>query len=226
MATKSIHFYFDYISPFAYFAWRQLPSIAEKYNRRIEAHPVVFGKLLDHWGQLGPAEIAPKRNWLHQFCLRYAVVNGFEYNPPKYHPFNPLAALRMSLAEVSGTHQHRLITAIFESGWSRGKDLGDLPTLISLMDEQGLDGAYLSEEIANAEVKNLLVNETATAIEKGVFGVPSMIVDGNLFWGNDQMEHIELVLADKDPLGSDQRNALERPRAIDRKSFKERETHS
>ena len=226
MATKSIHFYFDYISPFAYFAWRQLPSIAEKYNRRIEAHPVVFGKLLDHWGQLGPAEIAPKRNWLHQFCLRYAVVNGFEYNPPKYHPFNPLAALRMSLAEVSGTHQHRLITAIFESGWSRGKDLGDLPTLISLMDEQGLDGAYLSEEIANAEVKNLLVNETATAIEKGVFGVPSMIVDGNLFWGNDQMEHIELVLADKDPLGSDQRNALERPRAIDRKSFKERETQS
>ena len=226
MATKSIHFYFDYISPFAYFAWRQLPSIAEKYNRRIEAHPVVFGKLLDHWGQLGPAEIAPKRNWLHQFCLRYAVVNGFEYNPPKYHPFNPLAALRMSLAEVSGTHQHRLITAIFESGWSRGKDLGDLPTLISLMDEQGLDGAYMSEEIGNAEVKNLLVNETATAIEKGVFGVPSMIVDGNLFWGNDQMEHIELVLADKDPLGSDQRNALERPRAIDRKSFKERETHS
>ena len=226
MATKSIHFYFDYISPFAYFAWRQLPSIAEKYNRRIEAHPVVFGKLLDHWGQLGPAEIAPKRNWLHQFCLRYAVVNGFEYNPPKYHPFNPLAALRMSLAEVSGTHQHRLITAIFESGWSRGKDLGDLPTLISLMDEQGLDGAYLSEEIANAEVKNLLVNETAMAIEKGVFGVPSMIVDGNLFWGNDQMEHIELVLADKDPLGSDQRNALERPRAIDRKSFKERETQS
>ncbi len=226
MATKPIHFYFDYISPFAYFAWRQLPSIAEKYNRRIEAHPVVFGKLLDHWGQLGPAEIAPKRNWLHQFCLRYAVVNGFEYNPPKYHPFNPLAALRMSLAEVSGTHQHRLITAIFESGWSRGKDLGDLPTLISLMDEQGLDGAYLSEEIANAEVKNLLVNETATAIEKGVFGVPSMIVDGNLFWGNDQMEHIELVLADRDPLGSHQRNALERPRAIDRKSFKERETQS
>ena len=226
MATKSIHFYFDYISPFAYFAWRQLPSIAEKYNRRIEAHPVVFGKLLDHWGQLGPAEIASKRNWLHQFCLRYAVVNGFEYNPPKYHPFNPLAALRMSLAEVSGTHQHRLITAIFESGWSRGKDLGDLPTLISLMDEQGLDGAYLSEEIANAEVKNLLVNETAMAIEKGVFGVPSMIVDGNLFWGNDQMEHIELVLADRDPLGSHQRNALERPRAIDRKSFKERETQS
>ena len=226
MATKSIHFYFDYISPFAYFAWRQLPSIAEKYNRRIEAHPVVFGKLLDHWGQLGPAEIAPKRKWLNQFCLRYAVVNGFEYNPPKYHPFNPLAALRMSLAEVSGTHQHRLITAIFESGWSRGKDLGDLPTLISLMDEQGLDGAYLSEEIANAEVKNLLVNETAMAIEKGVFGVPSMIVDGNLFWGNDQMEHIELVLADRDPLGSHQRNALERPRAIDRKSFKERETQS
>lgn len=221
MSSKSIHFYFDYISPFAYFAWRQLPAIAKKYNRQIEAHPVVFGKLLDHWGQLGPAEIAPKRNWLHQFCLRYAAVNGFEYNPPKYHPFNPLAALRMSLKEVSGNNQHQVISTIFESGWSRGEDLGDLPTLIALLDEQTVDGEHLGREAARPDVKNLLVNETAMAIEKGVFGVPSIIIDDKLFWGNDQMEHIELVLAGKDPVGPDKLSVLERPRAIDRKVFTE-----
>ena len=61
MSLKSIHFYFDYISPYSYFAWRKLPLLAKKYKRQIEAHPVVFGKLLDKWGQLGPAEIPPKR---------------------------------------------------------------------------------------------------------------------------------------------------------------------
>ena len=78
-----IHFYFEYLSPYAYFAWRQLPALARQYDCQIEAHPVVFGKLLDKWGQLGPAEIPPKQQWLNQYCLRYAALNGFEYNPPK-----------------------------------------------------------------------------------------------------------------------------------------------
>ena len=121
MALKSIHFYFDYISPFAYFTWRRLPTLAKKYRCKIKAHPVVFGKLLDKWGQLGPAEISSKRSWMNRYCLRYAALNKFEYNPPKKHPFNPLPALRMSLKQVSGNDQFQVIDAIFEGGWSLGK---------------------------------------------------------------------------------------------------------
>ena len=108
MKSKLIHFYFDYISPFAYFAWRKLPSIAKKYKYEIEAHPVVFGKLLDRWGHLGPAEIPPKRNWLNQYCLRYAAINGFEYNPPKKHPFNPLAA-KYTFSACGGLPQYFVV---------------------------------------------------------------------------------------------------------------------
>ena len=225
MSSKSIHFYFDYISPYAYFAWRRLPSLAKKYNRKIEAHSVVFGKLLDKWGQLGPAEIPPKNNWLNQYCLRYSAINGFEYNPPKKHPFNPLAALRMSLKEVSGINQFQVIDAIFEGGWSQGADLGDLPTLISLLEKQSIDGENVSQQISKPYVKNLLVNETNVAIDKGVFGVPSIIIDDNLFWGNDQMEHIELLLDGKDPLNREKLSLHEsRARGIDRKAFKEKNT--
>ena len=225
MSSKSIHFYFDYISPYAYFAWRRIPSLAKKYNRKIEAHPVVFGKLLDKWGQLGPAEIPPKNNWLNQYCLRYSAINGFEYNPPKKHPFNPLAALRMSLKEVSGINQFQVIDAIFKGGWSQGADLGDLSTLICLLKKQHIDGENLSKQVYKQKVKNLLVHETNTAIEMGVFGVPSIIIDNNLFWGNDQIEHIELLLAGKDPLDREKFNAqIKRPRAIDRKVFKKIDT--
>ena len=221
MSSKSIHFYFDYISPYAYFAWRRLPSLAKKYNRQIEAHPIVFGKLLDKWGQLGPAEIPPKKNWLNRYCLRYSAINGFEYNPPKKHPFNPLAALRMSLKEVSGINQFQVIDAIFEGGWSQGADLGDLPTLIALLEKQSIDGVNFSQQISKRCVKDSLINETKVAIDMGVFGVPSIIIDDNLFWGNDQMEHIELLLAGKDPLNRKKLNLHEsRPRGIDRKAFK------
>ena len=153
MQPKSIDFYFDYISPFAHFAWRNVTSLAKRYDCQIHAHPVVFGKLLDKWGQLGPAEITPKRKWLHQYCLRYAALNGFAYNPPKFHPFNPLAALRMSLKEVSGDNQHQVIDAIFEGGWCRGEDLGDLPTLVSLLEERAIEATLLSQQIAEPNVK-------------------------------------------------------------------------
>ena len=218
--VSKIHFYFDFISPYAYFAWRKLPILAKKYNREIEAHPVVFGKLLDKWGQLGPAEIPPKRNWLNAYCLRYAALNGFKYNPPKKHPFNPLAALRMSLKEVSGDDQLRVIDSIFKGGWSHGADLGDLSTLISLLTNQSIDGESLSHKILELDIKELLINETSHAIEKGVFGVPTIIIDDNLFWGNDQMDHIELLLDGKDPLDRERLNDQERPRAIDRRAFK------
>ena len=222
MASK-IHFYFDFISPYAYFAWRKLPALAKKYNREIEAHPVVFGKLLDKWGQLGPAEIPPKRNWLNEYCFRYAALNGFKYNPPKKHPFNPLAALRMSLKEVSGDDQLRVIDSIFEEGWSHGADLGDLSTLTSLLTRQSIDGETLSKNVSESEIKELLIDETTYAIEKGVFGVPTIIIDDNLFWGNDQMDHIELLLDGKDPLDRERLNDQERPRAIDRKAFKKQD---
>lgn len=198
--TEKIHFYFDFISPYAYFAWRRLPSLAKKYNREIEAHPFVFGKLLDKWGQLGPAEIPPKNSWLRQYCLRYAAFNGFELNPPKTHPFNPLTALRMSLKEVSGVDQLRVIDAIFEGGWSQGADLGDSTSLISLLKQQSINGESLSQKVLESDIKDLLIDETNRAIEKGIFGVPTIIVDDNLFWSNDQMDHIELLLNGKDPL--------------------------
>ena len=217
---KKIHFYFDFISPYAYFAWRKLPTLAKKYNREIEAHPIVFGKLLDKWGQLGPAEIPPKNSWLRQYCLRYAALNGFEFNPPKTHPFNPLTALRMSLKEVSGDEQLRVIDAIFKGGWSHGADLGDSTSLISLLKKHSINGESLNQKVLESDIKDLLINETNRAIEKGIFGVPTIIVDDNLFWGNDQMDHIELLLNGKDPLDHEKLDDQERPRAIDRKAFK------
>ena len=129
----------------------------------------------------------------------------------------------MSLKEVSGADQLKVIDVIFKGGWSQGADLGDLSTLISLLAKQSINGEILSQKISETEIKNLLINETNNAIQKGVFGVPTIIIDDNLFWGNDQMDHIELLLDGKDPLDREKLNDQLRPRAIDRKALKNKD---
>ena len=127
----------------------------------------------------------------------------------------------MSLKEVSGIHQKIVIDTIFDKGWSPGIDLGNLTTLVSILEEKSLDGLSFSRQISKPEVKKLLIKETNIAIEKGVFGVPSFIINDSLFWGNDQMEHIELLLSGNDPLDKKILNVyLNRPRAIDREIVK------
>ena len=69
---KELEFYFDYLSPYAYFAWHGLERLCQDQVIEVTFKPVVFGKLLDYWGQLGPAEIPPKREWLMRYCLFYA----------------------------------------------------------------------------------------------------------------------------------------------------------
>ena len=92
-----------------------------------------------------------------------------------------------------------------------------------LLVEQSIDRETLSQKIIDPQVKDALVSETNMAIEKGVFGVPTVIVDGTLFWGNDQMGHLELLLSGQDPLDRDKLSALQkRERAIDRKAFQDR----
>ena len=217
---RTLHFYFDFISPFAYFAWRQIPDICDEYGVSLQAHPVVFGKLLDHWGQLGPAEIPPKRQWLFRYCLRYAASQGFNYDPPRFHPFNPLPALRMALPEVSGEQQRAVISAIFEAGWSRGADLGEPNSLLEILRHADIPCEEFLNRIEDPAVKDRLKAETAAAIDQGVFGVPSIIVDGDLHWGNDQLEYIRLILQGKDPIDITQLETMQpRERAIDRRAY-------
>ena len=220
---RELHFYFDFISPYAYFSWRWLQPFCRQHRLTLIPHPVVFGKLLDHWGQLGPAEVKPKKAALYRYCYRYAHAEGFNFNPPQRHPFNPLPALRLSLKEVSGEQQQALISAIFEAGWSRGADLSCEHTLKQLVTDVGLDADITMARIQEADVKALLVQETQEALAQDVFGVPTFVLDGELFWGNDQREHLKLCVEGDDPLD---REALEemlaRARGIDRKQFQNR----
>jgi 2-hydroxychromene-2-carboxylate isomerase len=198
--TRTIHFYFDYISSNAYLAWARLPTLARTYECSIEPVPVLFAGLLEAYGQLGPAEVAVKAMWMGKNNLRKAAVLGIPLNPPKFHPFNPLLALRASSLPMADDRRHALITALFDAVWVRRLHVSEPDVVRAMANEVGLDGEAVIERASLPETKALLRSQTDNAVGLGVFGVPSMQFDGEVFWGHDDIPYLELRLAGRDPL--------------------------
>ncbi len=201
--SPRLTFWFDPISPYAYFAWIRVRDIAQRNGASLRLQPVLFAAILDHHGQLGPAEIPAKRQHTFKDIARYAAERGIELTGPATHPFNPLTALRLCLCEVSGDQQARVIDAVFRAGWGRGIDLGNPDALRACLDAAGLDGSALLASTRDPHVKEALKAATAEAIAAGVFGVPTVRCDGELFWGNDRLHYVELCLQGRDPLPAD-----------------------
>ena len=170
--------YFDFVSPFAYLQSERLPALAPRITVRYK--PVLFAGILGTHGQLGPAEIAAKRAFTYRFVLWQAKQQGILLKLPHEHPFNPLPLLRLAIAcdcEASAIHR------IFRFVWRDGR-LPDLPIeWAELTQDLGLPHA--DTRIAEPEVKDTLRRYTDEAIALGVFGVPTLAVRGELFWGAD-----------------------------------------
>jgi len=193
-------FYFDYISTNAYLAWLQMPTIARRHGYVLEPVPVLFAGLLDAHGTTGPAEVPAKSLWMFKNNLRKAALSGVPLNPPAFHPFNPLLALRVTSLARDLDECDALIGRLFEAVWVRGEHVSEPEIVERAARDVGLDGAALVAAAAESEAKTRLREQTDDAIAHGVFGVPSMEVNGEVFWGYDDLPYLELHMAGEDPL--------------------------
>jgi 2-hydroxychromene-2-carboxylate isomerase len=183
---KHINFYLDFISPYAYLAFEHLPEALKGLSYSVSYRPVLFAAMLKHHGQLGPAEIAPKRDWTYRQALWHAHSKGIPMQVPASHPFNPLPLLR--LASACGTPadpasiNRYVCETIFRHVWQGGAEAADeqrLAALTALLAPQH----QLSADYAKAQLKK----NTDEAIALKLFGVPAMEVDGKIFWGFDAL---------------------------------------
>lgn len=181
--------YFDIISPFAHLALTQLDAI--RTYRPVVLKPLVFGGVLKAWGQLGPAEIAPKRVHTYRLATHTAQAMGVPFRFPPTHPFNPLAMLRL-LTALDGNEA--AVAAAFSLVWGEGRDANDAQVLQDVADAAGRPDALAL--IGEQEVKDRLRRTTEDAVAAGVFGVPSLVIDGEVFWGADAMAMAQDYLAD------------------------------
>lgn len=195
-----MRFYFDYESPNACLAWKELPRLAATHGCTIEILPVLYAALLDAHGTVGPGEAPAKGGWMMTNVLRKAAMLGLKLNPPPFFPFNPVLALRMSLLPLEADQRRALIDALFDAVWVRQLHVSEPEVAQRVANEIGLDGRALVQQAQSPEIKKMLRDRTDDAIARGVFGVPTMEVDGQLFWGYDDFPFLDLFLAGKDPL--------------------------
>ena len=189
---RDIHFYFDVISPYAWLAFKALPTTLKGIEHRVHYHPVVFGAMLKHHGQLGPAELPGKRDWTYRQVMWLAKQQGTVLQMPASHPFNSLALQRMAVAtSPNGEPAREVVQAIFEHVWCNGLEASDAQRVAELqtqiMQLRQQSEPNLQMDIQAPEVKQKLQQQTQSAIDLGLFGVPSMIVDGQVFWGQDAL---------------------------------------
>jgi 2-hydroxychromene-2-carboxylate isomerase len=187
---KHITFTFDFISPYAYLAFEKLPEALKGLSYRVDYRPVLFAAFLGHHGQLGPAEIAPKRDWTYRQVLWLAHAHGIPLQMPAAHPFNPLGALRLALAcGADGLVNRHVAETVFRHVWRGGADAADAQRLETLR-------AQLSPPRAPdaPQVKAELKASTDAALSRGLFGVPTLEVDGRAFWGFDGLAMLRAYL--------------------------------
>ncbi len=193
---KKIEFYFDFLSPYSYLAWTWVRN--QPYS--FEFYPVPMASLITHYETKGPAQIEPKRNYLFKDLLRKSKQLNIDFTTPQELPFNSLYALRLSLLGVAGEKQKAVIDAIFTAGWARGQDIGNDDVLKNILTEHHLPAADLFEKMENKEARRDLKQNLQRALEKNLFGVPSFVVDGELFWGQDSIPYLEMYLNNNDSL--------------------------
>lgn len=202
-APDRIYFFFDYISHNAWLAWHELPALARRHELAIEPVPVLFGAMLSHYKQVGPAEVPAKSAWMLRNVLRKAKLLGIPIAPPHSHPFNPLLPLRVTCADMTDAQRAALVDRLFRGVWAESRPVADAATVAALVREAGLDADRLMAEARTEAVKQRLRENTQAALDLGVFGVPTMKVRDELFWGFDDLQYMDRLLSGKDPLSAD-----------------------
>ena len=176
--TRKLDWYFDFVSPFAYLqheGFDRLPA-----DVQVNYRPVLLGGLLSHHEQKGPAEIPSKRVFTYRYAHWLAKHLRIPFRTPPAHPFNPLKVLRLAIAMNDDAD---IVREIFRFIWRDGRLVQEPAEWQALTTQLGINDA--DERVEQPEVKAALRKNTEDAIANNVFGVPTFVADGNVFWGTD-----------------------------------------
>jgi len=195
VATQ-LDWYVDFISPYPYIQMHRFAVLPADVV--VLPRPVLFAALLKHWGHKGPVEIPPKRAFFFRYLMWLAERDGIPFAMPPVHPFHPLRALRLAIALGSG---REVVEQILRFIWGEGRGTETPEDWSELTGRFGIGPDEADAAIQRPEVKEALRTNTDTAIAAGVFGVPTVGLGGELFWGADATDFVVACLRDSALLG-------------------------
>jgi 2-hydroxychromene-2-carboxylate isomerase len=196
MENANIDLYWDVGSTNTYFALRLIKPIAHRHNATITYHPFNLGHvfqankyvLMDEPRAKMRNRLADLNRWARRYNLPFRVPDNF--------PIKTSRALKGAIAMRQWNKEEEFISAIFTAYWENNAgDIGEYSALREIAAELGVDPEEFETVSETAKVRQTLIDSTNTALEKGIFGAPTMVIDGEIYWGKDRMEFIEDHLA-------------------------------
>lgn len=198
--TKTVEFYFDFGSPAAYLAYTQLPPLCEAAGAELAWRPLLLGGVFQATGNRSPVEVPAKGRYLNRDLRRYAQRYGVPFRHNPHFPINTLllmrgaTALQMHQPERFGDY----CRAVYQAMWVDGRDMNDPAVVAEVLAAAGFDPAALVALANRQDVKDRLKAVTAEAVERGVFGAPTMFVGDEMFWGQDRLDFVRDALTSND----------------------------
>jgi 2-hydroxychromene-2-carboxylate isomerase len=192
---KTVEFYFDFGSPTAYLAYKRLLQLREQYELDVVYRPMLLGGVFKATGNSSPVAIPAKGAYMNKhdlprFCRRYGVTLNF--NP--FFPINTLNLMRGALAAQRLGCFDVYIDAVYDGVWLDGKNMGEVDVIAETLTSAGLDATALLSLSQDAAVKAELIAATEAAVERGVFGAPTLFMGEDMYFGQDRLDFIEQAL--------------------------------
>jgi len=193
-SEKAVEFYFDFSSPYSYLAATQLPDLAKRTGARIEYRPFVLAAVFKATTNDMPAKIPAKGQYMLKDIERWAEFYGVRFKFSSYFPANTIKAMRLVVVAEEQGKAEPVTLGLFRAMWAEDRDLNDPVVLSDIAEKAGLDPVAALAAIETQPIKDRLRANTDTAISKGAFGAPAMVVGEDLFWGNDRLHFVERAL--------------------------------
>ncbi|SDT49028.1 2-hydroxychromene-2-carboxylate isomerase [Pseudomonas prosekii] len=195
--SKTVEFFFDLGSPATYLAYTQLPKICAQTDSQLVYKPMLLGGVFKATGNASPAMIPAKGRYMFKDLDRYAQ----RYDVPlKFNPHFPINTL-MLMRAVTGMqvrHPERFqafIDCLFSALWVEGRNLDDPTTVAAVLTENGFEPNAVLALTADEHIKTVLKENTEQAVQRGVFGAPSMFIGDELFFGQDRLDFVREALS-------------------------------
>jgi 2-hydroxychromene-2-carboxylate isomerase len=195
----TVQFWYDFSSPWTYLAATQIEIVAQRAKATLRWRPMLLGAVFK---QIGTPDVPllsmsePKRRYVARDLHTWASYLEVPFHFSSHFPMRTVTALRLAL--LAGERIAPLSHALFRAAWVDDRNLADDAVLTDILSAEGFDAAQMLERTRAPETKQALIDSTAAAVEAGVFGAPTFIVehaDGDmLFWGQDRLELVEKAL--------------------------------
>ena len=195
--NKQVEFYFDFGSPTAYLAYTQLPRIAAECGAQIVWRPMLLGGVFKATGNQSPVLIKAKGAWMFDDMERWARRYGVKLEKNPFFIINTLTVMRGAAGMQMRAPERFLkyVDVMYRAMWEKPVDLGDPSVVAATLEDAGFDAAAFAALVGDPQVKQQLIATTEEAVQRGVFGAPTMFVGNEMFFGQDRLDFVREALS-------------------------------